>query len=727
MSDSAGTIGYAAAADAYWQAGWRGVLPMCRGFKGGRQAMLPVGYTGHQGVDPSYADILEWSANPVYADGNLCLRMPDGVVGIDVDAYGAKTGGRALTEAISRWGPLPAGPRSTSRRDTDPVSGIRLFRIPPSTLLQDRIAFTELGVGDIELCQRHHRYVVCWPSIHPEGRAYWWTNEDMQLIGIPAIDELPWLPQAWIDALRVTPRSLNLNGEHYDVRATLTAGEPSIAVTSRLSQAIKELNLPGQSRHDTCCRHVMALMRMGKNGDPGVHQALGVLREVLVAARRTDNSNTPDGTRDEFDRMITNDNAARELATPSPLDWMKALDTPTNGSTPSGGVEGVDYRDVPAVGADTDASTTEQAAQYIRELHDQQVREQAMKLRIRDEAQAMWNRQRAALMGQQPPVMVSMPDFLAVPDEDTVYRVGELFPIGARVLLTAQYKAGKTSIIANLLRSLVDGDPFLGRYSVESIERVLLIDTELDERTLRRWLRDQTIRNIEGINVLSLRGRLSSFAITDDRNRAEWAARIAGAELIMLDCLRPCLDALGLSEDKDAGIFLTAFDALCRESGAGEAVVVHHMGHSMERSRGDSRLLDWPDALWKLVREQDEDGAPIEMGDRYFSAIGRDVNVGESLLDWQPETRALTVVGGNRIDKKARNAVADIVEIMRNPTYTDGVSKNQLVNLLKNFGHGRNVSRSAVYTAIERNVLYIVEGPNRVQLHRLNPSLGDVS
>jgi hypothetical protein len=358
MSDSAGTIGYATAADAYWQAGWRGVLPMCRGFKGGRQAMLPVGYTGHQGVDPSYADILEWSANPVYADGNLCLRMPDGVVGIDVDAYGAKTGGRALAEAISRWGPLPAGPRSTSRRDTDPVSGIRLFRIPPGTLLQDRITFPELGVGDIELCQRHHRYVVAWPSIHPEGRDYWWTNDDMQLIGIPAIDELPWLPQTWIDALRVTPRSLNLNGEHYDVRATLTAGEPSIAVTSRLSQAIKELNLPGQSRHDTCCRHVMALMRMGKNGDPGVHQALGVLREVLVAARRTDNSNTPDGTRDEFDRMITNDNAARELVTPSPLDWMKTLgaDTPTNGSTPSGGVEGVDYRDVPAVGVDTDAS-----------------------------------------------------------------------------------------------------------------------------------------------------------------------------------------------------------------------------------------------------------------------------------------------------------------------------------------------------------------------------------
>ena len=360
-----------------------------------------------------------------------------------------------------------------------------------------------------------------------------------------------------------------------------------------------------------------------------------------------------------------------------------------------------------------------------QDLHQRLVGSKAYDLRVLDEARALWSRQRAAALDQQPPNMVSMTDFLAVPDEPARYRVDELLPVGGRALLAAQYKAGKTSLIANLLRTLVDGDPFLGRYSAEVLDRILLIDTELDERMLRRWLREQGIRNKEAVNVLCLRGRLSSFAITDDRNRAEWAQRIGGAELIILDCLRPCLDALGLSEDKEAGVFLTAFDALCRECGAGEAVVVHHMGHSEERSRGDSRLKDWPDVLWKLVRDKDEDGNDIESGDRFFSAMGRDVNVAESQLYWQPETRALSICGGNRSDKRASGAIEDIIDIMMDPANKAGLSRNVLVTKLQasgHGGHGRNVARNAVAVAVQRSILVTTTGPRNSNVHILNPS-----
>lgn len=373
-----------------------------------------------------------------------------------------------------------------------------------------------------------------------------------------------------------------------------------------------------------------------------------------------------------------------------------------------------------SAGADPD-DTAADADEQI-DLHERMVRSKAYDLRVLDEGRALWTRQRAAMMGQEPPVMTSMADFLAVPDEESRFRVDQVMPVGARVMLTAQYKAGKTSLIANLLRCLVDGENFLGRFTVEPVERVLLIDTELDERTLRRWLRDQNIKNVSGINVLSLRGRLSSFGIIDDRTRSEWAQRIAGAQLIMLDCLRPCLDALGLSEDKEAGVFLTAFDALCREAGADEAVMVHHMGHSSERSRGDSRLLDWPDALWKLVREQTNEGGDIETGSRFFSALGRDVLVPESQLDWQPETRALTIVGGGRNEKKAREAGPDIVAVMSEIVFADGASKNQLINKLKGYGYGRNAARAAVESAIQDGLLYTTEGPRGAIVCQLNPS-----
>jgi hypothetical protein len=374
-----------------------------------------------------------------------------------------------------------------------------------------------------------------------------------------------------------------------------------------------------------------------------------------------------------------------------------------------------------SAGADTDDNPSEDQAE-AEDFHTLSVRRKAYELRVLDEGRALWTRQHASLMGQEPPVMTSLSDFLSVPDEDSRFRVDSVFPVGARVMLSAQYKAGKTSLIANLLRCLVDGADFLGRFKVEPVERVLLIDTELDERTLRRWLRDQAIQNVDGINVLSLRGRLSSFGIIDDRTRAEWAQRINGAQLVMLDCLRPCLDALGLSEDKEAGVFLTAFDALCREAGAAEAVMVHHMGHSSERSRGDSRLLDWPDALWKLVREQTDEGDSIETGARFFSALGRDVLVPESELEWQPETRALTIVGGGRAEKKAREAGPDIVSIMNEIVFADGASKNQLINKLKGYGYGRNMARAAVESAIQDGLLYTIAGPRGAIVCQLNPS-----
>lgn len=341
MSDAANAIGYAGAVDAYRQASWIGVLPLTRGFKKWppsikcpdarakpKRPCKPrcecISWTGHNGIDPSGADIAAWSEQ--YRDGNLCLRVPNNdqiaVVGIDVDHYGAKAGGATLAEAIRRWGPLPAAPRSTSRAD-DLVSGIRLFRVPPGTMLENRINFDELNLGDIEICQRHHRYVIAWPSIHPEGREYWWRNDAGQLIGIPAVDDLPWLPPRWIDGLRVTPKT-QLNG-HYDVSLTLTPGEPSLIVQQRLSQAIKELNLPGTSRHDTTLRHVMALMRMGKSGEPGVKKSLELLCEVFVAAVSVDGSRSPGEPREEFVRMITNDNAARELSQAGLNDWIRTL------------------------------------------------------------------------------------------------------------------------------------------------------------------------------------------------------------------------------------------------------------------------------------------------------------------------------------------------------------------------------------------------------------------
>ena len=106
---------------------------------------------------------------------------------------------------------------------------------------------------------------------------------------------------------------------------------------------------------------------------------------------------------------------------------------------------------------------------------------------------------------------------------------------------------------------------------------------------------------------VSRRGRVSTFDILDPDTRSQWAARMRGSNGVIFDCLRPILDALGLDENRYAGRLLMAIDELLNEAGVPEALIVHHMGHSGERRRGDSRIIDWPDATCRLVRENHDD------------------------------------------------------------------------------------------------------------------------
>ncbi len=116
------------------------------------------------------------------------------------------------------------------------------------------------------------------------------------------------------------------------------------------------------------------------------------------------------------------------------------------------------------------------------------------RLEVREEAARIVRHKRAGALGA--PVPQVLRDFLAVKDEPARYRVEGLWPVGGRVVLAAQYKAGKTTMRDNLVRALVDDEPFLGTYAVQPFAgTVVLLDNELDPRMLRRWLRDQGIQS----------------------------------------------------------------------------------------------------------------------------------------------------------------------------------------------------------------------------------------
>jgi len=342
-------------------------------------------------------------------------------------------------------------------------------------------------------------------------------------------------------------------------------------------------------------------------------------------------------------------------------------------------------------------------------------------LRAREQAKEILRLEKAGL-AVYPPV-VSLTEFLSTCDEPVTYRVEDLWPVGGRVVLAAQHKAGKSTLRDNLVRALVDSAPFLGQFYVAPFQgQIVLIDDELDERMLRRWLRGQGIRHPQRVHVVSLRGRAGSFDLTSDVVRARWAEQFQqiGAAVIILDCLRPVLDALGLSEDKEAGRFLVGFDALLAESGASEGMIVHHMGHSGERSRGDTRLRDWPDVEWQLVREgvQGEQQADAR---RFFKAYGRDVNVPEGLLEYDEDTRRLLLAGGSRKQEAAGDLIPQVMGYLDAHPGATGRGIEVALQIL-----GRTAVRDALKQAVRDGRVRTQPGPRRAVCHfNVNSDEGD--
>lgn len=297
---------YADAWPVYRARGWP-AFPL----KAGTKNPPPNGLTGWDGKDPSGADCMELAEQRRYAGtAQTALRMLSTTAGLDFDAYDGRTGGQTLAEAERRWGALPKGPWSSARDDG--VSGIRFFTIPDGLILVANLEFRELELGHVEVIQRHHRFAVVAPSVHPKlGTEYRWRDGTDRLMDAPpSVDELPALPAGW--CLQLADGAAH-NGERASSEQvdTFLAGLPAGTVCSTVRAALREaehdLNHPVVSRHDDTTRHVLALLRLGERGHPGVPPALDVLRTLFIEAVTADESRTEKSADAEFNRMAAGD------------------------------------------------------------------------------------------------------------------------------------------------------------------------------------------------------------------------------------------------------------------------------------------------------------------------------------------------------------------------------------------------------------------------------------
>lgn len=230
----------------------------------------PSGSTGHVGtVTPE--KVKAWRRER--GDDNVAIRH-DGTVAIDVDdGYSDKHGAATLAQLEAKAGePLPPTFSSTARGKRS-ASRQYLYRVPEGVLLA-----TNPG-DDVEVCQRHHRYSVVAPSVHPDtGKPYRWYSPDGEPFdGVPPLEDVPFLPDAWIETLK-SPFGAKRDPDATvdELLAEARAGDASPAVEECL-KAARDADHVG---HDVFRDRSYQLLRLALEGHPGVPAAVEELSDL---------------------------------------------------------------------------------------------------------------------------------------------------------------------------------------------------------------------------------------------------------------------------------------------------------------------------------------------------------------------------------------------------------------------------------------------------------------
>jgi AAA domain len=322
--------------------------------------------------------------------------------------------------------------------------------------------------------------------------------------------------------------------------------------------------------------------------------------------------------------------------------------------------------------------------------HEYRVQYELGRIRVREDARRRYEAEQRPLM---PPFDAgTLAEMLDKPAEPPS-RVEGLIPWEASTLITAQRKAGKTTLDLNLARSLLTGEDFLGRFGVRPLDGIVaMLKFEVSGAQLVRWADEAGIPR-DRLFLVNLRGRRNPFTAEEDRQALAALLRGREVEAVLTDPFGRAYSGTSQNDPGEVGAWLADLDRWVRGSvGARDSVLTTHAGWNAERTRGSSALEDWADSIITLVRDDEEHGD----GERYLRAIGRDVEVEEDRLIFEPETRCLRLAGagsrkaakGVRREEQLKAAILRIVE--GQPWLNGSEIEHRLPPLVSSSSEGRS-------------------------------------
>lgn len=300
------------------------------------------------------------------------------------------------------------------------------------------------------------------------------------------------------------------------------------------------------------------------------------------------------------------------------------------------------------------------------------------------------------------------------PDPEVWWTLEGLHTKGANSIIIAGFKTGKTTMMHNLIRSLVDGEPFLGEHAVRKIDgRVLYLNFEVEASLAKRDLRKFGFKRPKRFTHWPLRGR--TFDVMDD-SVADWFVtelKRLEIEVLIVDPFSGAYHGEENSNSEQTA-FTKRLDEIKFRAEVTDLFMPVHTGrgeadHGAERARGGTKLDDWADHRWILTKLRDSNV-------RYFRAEGRGGMEFEKerALEWDAATGALAY---NRLVTGTRKSATD-----------DRIREDVLTHIRSHAGcSGRNITdnvegddgaiRKIIKRLVAERKIHTKAGPKNSTLH----------
>lgn len=265
----------------------------------------------------------------------------------------------------------------------------------------------------------------------------------------------------------------------------------------------------------------------------------------------------------------------------------------------------------------------------------------------RDMARSKFEEMQFAQEGE-PSRAISLRDLLALRIEQNKWVVEDLLIKAGKVFLAAKAKAGKTTMCVALLKSLADGGMFLGRFNVEPPEgRIGYMNLELTDAQMQEWVARHEIKNVDRIHIWNLRGKPNPFRSSASRAHLIEEIRELGIQTLIIDTFAKIFPGEA-NNNSEVNKFLLMLDETLDKAGVGQLIMLVHAGNDAKKIRGATALTDHPDAIWYLFNDDDRN--------RFFSAIGRDVDIEEGQISFDTSSNELTFTGAGKKATKDASA-----------------------------------------------------------------------